>query len=263
MSSRLNLVTRGGDATHEHKWEQAGQNDFQDGVVLAVCRCGAESAIQGKPKPLSVTDAFHVQEYNAANEGRSWGGAKYFGCKIWKLPQDLHTYQEVITEIKPALIIETGTAFGGSALYFAHLLDQLSHGHVVTIDIKPLQPSYPRHSRIDYITDYSSVDAGVVREVKAWCQHNGEPVMVILDSLHTKDHVLAELDIYAPLVSGGSYLVVEDTNINGHPVFPEHGPGPQEALDEWLPKHPDFRIDEARATKFGYGYHSWLRRIRV
>lgn len=220
---------------------------------------------------VNVTDAFHVQEYNAAGEGRSWGGAKYFGCKIWKLPQDLHTYQEIITEIKPALIIETGTAFGGSALYFAHLLDQLSHGRVITIDIKEIQPSYPRHHRIDYWAGASSTDPfrwkdlqRSTQDLRPAIEPYGEPVMVILDSLHTKEHVLAELEIYAPLVTGGSYLVVEDTNVGPNDmVFPEHGPGPGDALREWLPKHPDFKIDEARAQKFGYSYHTWIRRRRT
>jgi len=88
--------------------------------------------------------------------------------------------------------------------------------------------------------------------------------MVVLDSLHTKEHVLAELDLYAPLVSGGSYLVVEDTNVGPNDmVFPEHGPGPGDALREWLPKHLDFKVDEARSAKFGYSYHTWLRRRRV
>jgi cephalosporin hydroxylase len=211
----------------------------------------------------SVTDAFHVQEYDAANKGRSWGAAKYFGVKCWKLPSDMWLYQEILYEIKPALLIETGTAFGGSALYYAHLMDQLSHGRVLSIDIQPLQPSYPRHNRIDYFDDHSSTDPQVAVEVKHEAEFYGEPVMVVLDSLHTKEHVCKELDIYAPMVSGGSYLVVEDTNIFGHPVFPEHGPGPQEALDEWLPKHPDFKIDVARSEKFGYSYHTWLRRRRT
>jgi cephalosporin hydroxylase len=212
----------------------------------------------------SVTERFHVQEYNAASEGRSWGGAKYFGCKIWKLPSDLFVYQEIITEIKPSLIIETGTAFGGSALYFSHLLDQLSHGRVITIDIKEIQPSYPRHHRIEYWVGMSSTRDLIRNNVKLEVEQAGEPVMVILDSLHTKEHVLAELAIYAPLVSGGSYLVVEDTNVGPNDVvFPEHGPGPGDALREWLPKHPDFKIDVARSEKFGYSYHTWLRRMRT
>jgi cephalosporin hydroxylase len=227
---------------------------------------GYASVTAIRPQPnATTTERFHIQEYNAASEGRSWGEAKYFGCKIWKLPQDLHTYQEVITEIKPSLVIETGTAFGGSALYFAHLMDQLSNGEVVSIDIKPIQPSYPRHHRIDYWAGTSSTGAAV-KEFLLWriARKRNDPVMVILDSLHTKEHVLAELEIYAPLVSGGSYLVVEDTNVGPNDVvFPEHGPGPGDALREWLPKHPDFKIDVARSEKFGYSYHTWLRRMRT
>lgn len=225
-----------------------------------------ELEYQRRQRTETITEKFHKQEYVAGAQGRSWGGAKYFGCKIWKLPQDLHTYQEIVTEIKPALIIETGTAFGGSALYFAHLMDQLSHGRVISIDIKPIQPSWPRHSRIDYWIGRSSVAEAVavgIRGIAAFGGY-GEPVMVVLDSLHTKDHVLAELEIYAPLVSGGSYLVVEDTNVGPNDVvFPEHGPGPGDAVREWLPKHPDFKVDTARAEKFGYSYHTWLRRMRV
>jgi cephalosporin hydroxylase len=220
-------------------------------------------------KALSVTDAFHVQEYEAGAKGRSWGAARYFGCKIWKLPSDLMTYSEIICEIKPALIIETGTAFGGSALFFAHHLDQLSHGRVLSIDIELMQPSWPRHHRIDYWAGLSSteIDISALREQVGMA---GEPCMVVLDSNHAAKHVLAELAMYAPLVSGGSYLVVEDTNLNGHPIPsdwigpPEnHGPGPSDALREWLPKHPDFKIDVARSEKFGYSYHTWLRRMRT
>ena len=194
-----------------------------------------------------VVDAWHRREYNAGAEGRSLGATKYFGVKIMKLPSDLHLYQEVVTEIKPALIIETGTFSGGSALYFAHLMDHLSHGVVVSIDIQPIQPSYPRHFRIGYVSERSSTHEQVALLAREAAKFYGEPVMVVLDSLHTKDHVLAELDIYASLVSGGSYLVVEDTNVGPNDaVFPEHGPGPGDAVREWLPKHPDFKVDTAR-----------------
>ena len=220
--------------------------------------------IAAPPKPLSVTDAFHKQEYVAAAEGRSWGGARYFGTRIAKLPSDLHTYQEIVYEIKPALIIETGTFSGGSALYLAHLMDQLSRGSVISIDLQPIQPSYPRHPRIEYKAGRSSTDRFTADAARHWAEYSGEPVMVVLDSLHTKEHVLAELEIYAPLVSGGSYLVVEDTNVGPNDiVFPEHGLGPGDAVREWLPKHPDFKIDVARSEKFGYSYHTWIRRRRV
>ena len=69
--------------------------------------------------------------------------------------------------------------------------------------------------------------------------------MVLLDSDHTRDHVLKELEAYSPMVTHGSYLIVEDTNLNGHPVEPEHGPGPMEALEAFLPAHPQFAHDTA------------------
>ena len=70
--------------------------------------------------------------------------------------------------------------------------------------------------------------------------------MVVLDSDHSAAHVKAELDLYSPLVTSGCYLIVEDTNVNGHPVYPLHGPGPMEALDQFLPAHPEFEVDASR-----------------
>jgi cephalosporin hydroxylase len=210
-----------------------------------------------------VIEAFHIEAYNSARDGRSWGGATYMGIKLWKWPCDLHLYQELVWELKPRTIIETGTAFGGSALYFAHLLDAIGAGKVVSIDLEPVASKYPRHPRIAYIGGRSSVDSGVVNEVQRFHDFYGWPVLVVLDSDHAKDHVLAELRAYASFVPPGSWLVVEDTNVNGHPVYPDHGPGPQEALDEWLPKHPEFKPDERKAGKFLWSMHTWLRRQRV
>lgn len=248
----------------EHAGLPASALNVREPSVVGDAVLDAQRILATKTTPHTVTEAFHVQEYMAGSQGRSWGGAKYFGVKCWKLPSDMWVYQEVITEIKPALIIETGTAFGGSALFFAHLMDHLSHGWVASIDIQHIQPSYPRHSRIGYVSGLSSTDSRVVRLIKAAAEFYGDPCMVVLDSLHTKEHVLAELDIYAPLVTGGSYLVVEDTNVGPNDVvFPEHGPGAGDAVREWLPKHPDFKVDEARSQKFAYSYHTWLRRRRT
>ena len=91
----------------------------------------------------------------------------------------------------------------------------------------------------------SSTSAEVLDQVTAFVQ-DAERVMVILDSDHSREHVLRELELYAPLVSKGCYLVVEDTNVNGHPVVPGFGPGPMEALNEFLSGSNDFEVDRSR-----------------
>jgi cephalosporin hydroxylase len=211
----------------------------------------------------SLVEDFHRLFYDSASEGQSWGAATWMGVKLWKSPLDLQLYQELMWELKPKLVVETGTAFGGSALFFAHMLDQLGTGRIISVDLNPVANNYPRHPRIGYLGGYSSVHKTTVTLVQNWVDAYGQPTLVILDSDHAKEHVLKELDAYAQFVQPGSWLVVEDTNVNGHPVYPEHGPGPQEALDEWLPKHPDFRVDERKATKYLFSMHTWLRRQRV
>jgi len=91
---------------------------------------------------------------------------------------------------------------------------------------------------------------------------SGRPCLVVLDSDHSKAHVLRELEFYSTLVSPNSWLVVEDTNLNGHPVYEDFGPGPQEALEAWLPRHSDFKAEVGRQTKYLFSMHTWLRRMR-
>lgn len=149
-------------------------------------------------------------------------------------------YQELVHDVGPDLIIETGTWHGGSALYFAHLLDLRGAGEVVSIDVEHRVP-LPSHPRITFLRA-SSTDPGVVAQLRERAAR-ARTVMVILDSDHSRDHVAAELDAYADLVTPGSYLVVEDGTVNGHPVLPEFGPGPYEAQQDFLRRRGDFSID--------------------
>ena len=122
-------------------------------------------------------------------------------------------------------------------------MDLIGHGRIITIDIEARQ-NRPQHPRITYLLGSSTSDE-IFRQVKALIPPDAT-VMVVLDSDHSRDHVLRELRRFHPLVSAGQYLVVEDTNVNGHPVFPEHGPGPMEALDIFLAENNDFEIDPSR-----------------
>ncbi len=91
----------------------------------------------------------------------------------------------------------------------------------------------------------------------------GKKVLVTLDSMHTRDHVLREMEIYGPMVSPGSYLVVQDTSVNGHPLLPDWGPGPMEAVQEYLKTHDDFIVDHSR-EKFMLTFYpdGWLKKVK-
>ncbi len=167
----------------------------------------------------------------------------WLGVPVLKLPTDLWVYQEILHEVRPDLIVETGTFRGGSALYLASVMDLLGVGSVVSIDLEP-KLGLPTHPRIRYLRG-SSVSPEIVATVRGMAKDRGR-VMVILDSDHHRDHVLQELKAYGPLVTKGSYLIVEDTSMNGHPVAPEYGPGPMEAVQEFLKQDPGFAVDGTR-----------------
>ncbi|MCY4074716.1 MAG: CmcI family methyltransferase [Acidobacteria bacterium] len=208
----------------------------------------------------SVVREFHRLYFDARAFNMTWRNTYFLGHAVLKCPLDLWLYQEMLHAVRPAVIVETGTAFGGSALYLASICDLLGTGRVVTVDVVE-RPGAPAHPRITYVIG-SSIDPDVVAGVRSEVGASA-PVMVLLDSDHRRDHVLAELEAYAPLVSRGSYLVVEDTNLNGHPVEPDHGPGPMEAVEAFLARHPEFAHD-ASLDKFllTFNPRGFLRRLR-
>ena len=166
----------------------------------------------------------------------------WLGVRTLKYPTDMWMYQELLAQHRPAVVLETGTLWGGSALFFATILDGLGCGRVITVDITA--PERPAHPRITYLHG-SSTDPEVVAQVNSLIGDDA-PVMAILDSDHARDHVLAELRAYSSLVTPGSYLIVEDTNVNGNPVLPHHGPGPGEAVAAFLGENDDYEIDTRR-----------------
>jgi cephalosporin hydroxylase len=188
-----------------------------------------------------VIDQFHTLYYDR-NE-QTWGNTFWLGHRVLKCPLDLWSYQEIVYEVQPELIIETGTYQGGSALFLASICDFLGRGQVLTIDVDR-RDDRPRHARITYLTGSSTSNA-ILRRVRQRAK-GASRVLVILDSGHAKKHVLAELHAYAPLVTPGSYVIVEDTNLNGRPVEIDHGPGPAEAVAEFLEGNDAFVRDESR-----------------
>lgn len=183
----------------------------------------------------------------------------WLGVTVEKYPQDLWIYQEIITETRPDVLVEAGTFRGGSAFYFASIFDYLNHGRVLTIDVIKF-PNLPQHPRITYLLGSSTSDP-IFQQIKNSIR-SGEHVMVSLDSDHHAAHVLEELKLYSQLVTVGDYLVVEDTEINGHPVYPSFGAGPTEALEEFLKTNHDFIQDRSR-EKFAVTSEpgGWLKRV--
>lgn len=219
---------------------------------------------QGRPISADeeIRDAFHLRYYYGGLEGGTWTQTHWMGARVLKSPFDLWTYQELFFAVKPDLVIETGTAHGGSAFYFAHLFDILGCGRVVTIDIdaSPDGGERPQHPRITYLRG-SSTEPAMFERATAGIR-TGEKIMVVLDSDHSAAHVAAELELYAPLVTTGSYLVVEDGNISGHPVPADGAPGPTEALLPFLDAHPEFAVDLAcERHLFSFNPRGWLKRL--
>ena len=219
---------------------------------------GQPAAEPAAPVTRTIVDSFHRLYYNVSN--RTWKDTWYRGVRTYKCPTDMWIYQELIDELRPALVIETGTFRGGSALFLADRLQTLGHGEVVTVDVD-VQPERPEHPRLTYLTG-SSVGADVLATIQAKVPADGH-VLVILDSDHSRDHVAAELRAYAPLVTVGSYLIVEDTNVNGHPTAPRHGPGPWEAAQQFLADNPGFEVD-ARCERYYLTQNpqGYLRKVR-
>lgn len=206
-----------------------------------------------------IAEEFHKLFWYSAMFGKSHQATSFLGVPTLKCPLDLWVYQEIFFETRPDVIIETGTLAGGSALFFASICDLMGSGRVISIDIQD-HPDRPVHQRISYLTG-SSISDDVFASLNQMIQ-TGERVSVILDSDHHKEHVLEELRKYGPLVTPGNYLIVEDTNMGGHPVAVEFGPGPMEAIEEFLKERDAFEIDRAREKYFlTYNPKGYLRRV--
>ncbi len=186
------------------------------------------------------------------HEANVWKGMQWHGIRTLKLPSDVWNYQEIIFEHRIEHVIETGTRHGGSALFFAETLAaRKARGPVVSIDIDAASRQLASHANIHFLVGDSAAPEMVARALDLLPRDRGA-LFLILDSDHRRDHVLRELRAWVPALKKGDYLVVEDTIVNGHPVRPEHGPGPLEAIVEYLGEAPGLLShDVAREAKFG------------
>lgn len=205
-------------------------------------------------------------------------GFSWFGRPVIQLPEDMIRAQEAIYAVQPDVIVETGIAHGGSLIFYASLCKAMGSGHVVGVDIE-IRPhnreAIEAHELFEYITliEGGSTDPEVVQQVTD-AVGDAASVFVMLDSNHTKEHVLAELEAYAPLVSPNSYIVAADGimgKVAGAPRTSQDWTwnNPRAAAEEFVATNPDFRIEEppipfnegAATRPITYWPGGWIRRI--
>ncbi|MGY2874543.1 cephalosporin hydroxylase [Marmoricola sp. URHA0025 HA25] len=178
----------------------------------------------------------------------------WMGRPVIQYPQDLVALQELIWKIRPEVVVETGIAHGGSLVFSASMLELVGGaGRVIGIDIdirehnRAALDEHQMRTRIDLI-EGSSIDRGIVNQVRT-AVGNAKPVLVILDSMHTHEHVLEELRAYSSMVGAGSYLVVLDTIVNNLPaeLYPDRPWSPTDnpltAVEAFLEENDRFEID--------------------
>jgi len=207
-------------------------------------------SLQGKNAELNqVAQSFLL---STIQSGYSYNFT-WMGRPIIQYPQDMVAMQEIIWNLKPDLIIETGIAHGGSLIFYASIMELIGHGEILGIDIdirahnKAEIESHPMKKRISMI-EGSSIASETIQRVNKFAEGK-QRILVTLDSNHSHDHVLSELEQYANFVSLGSYLVVFDTVVEDLPAgtFPgrpwDKGNNAKTAVSSFLQKSKDFEID--------------------
>ena len=235
-------------------------------------RTGRLEANGSNQELLDAAEAFNT----ASNKAQYSYNFSWMGRPIIQYPQDMIAMQEIIWNLQPDLIIETGIAHGGSLIYYASILELIGKGEVLGIDIdirehnKVAIESHPMFKRIKMIQG-SSIDEAIVAQVKEHAEGK-KTILVVLDSNHTHDHVLAELEMYAPFVSLNSYIVVYDTIVEKLPknYLPGLerpwgvGDNPHTAATTFLARNKNFEIDKAIDNKLliSVAPDGYLKRIK-
>ncbi len=195
-----------------------------------------------------------------------WQDLRFQNIKVAKNPLDMWMMQQILYEVQPDFVVETGTGQGGSALYWASALNSmgLERSRVLTVDTRNNAADASKHFLWKkYVESFQGDSTGLEIVSRIAERVKGRKTVVTLDSDHAMEHVLQELRMYSPMVSRGSYLVVQATNLDGVPAQPGSGPGPYEAVRRFLAESggKDFEKDLSRemlVLTFNPG--GWLRR---
>jgi cephalosporin hydroxylase/glycosyltransferase involved in cell wall biosynthesis len=209
--------------------------------------------------PVPVADDLRDAFTNAYHRSLAWRETRWLGRLVPNAPTDLVAYQEILAEVQPDWVIETGSRDGGRAWFLATLCDLLGHGDVISI-AEHRGGKLPSHARIRYLT--AAPHKPEARHLVDEIVGDRPRAVVILGSRTRRDRTRREFEAFAHLVPVGSYVIIEHTVLNGFPVDASFGPGPHEALRRLLNLHGEFLADttrESHALTFNQG--GFLRRI--
>lgn len=205
------------------------------------------------------------QAQNSHGEWMQW----WLGVPMYQYPNDLMMYQDLIWRIRPDVIIETGTMAGGLTLFLSTILDAANpEGRVITVDLydEYWNPTLSRNDGLDHLKRRitfihgGSTDRSTIEKIDESIRDE-DTVLVILDSLHEKFHVLKELELYSPFVTKGSYLICTDTHLDGT-SWMEKPEGPLAAVREFIAGNPSFKIDRSLDRYFiSANISGYLRRV--
>ena len=208
-----------------------------------------------------VYDQFHALWYW---NPQTWRRNHWLGIPTRQNPMDVWVHQEIITELKPDFILDVGTFHGGTALIWAMILEQVNpDGRVITIDIEDHTAEARKwplwEKRVEFLHG-SSTDPKIVDQVRE--RVAGKSVIAVLDSDHSMEHVLNELETYSPMIPLGSYIIVQDSNVGGNPIQPGFR-GPMEAIGAFLNSTDAFIADRQRERLlFTFCPSGYLKRVK-
>jgi cephalosporin hydroxylase len=211
-------------------------------------------------KPLPIPEDLKVEFIDAFWRSHAWRKTTWLGQPVTRPPTDLLAYQELVARLRPDWIIETGTGNGGRALFLASICELLGNGNVLSIDARKADDR-PQHPRITYLTA-NTVQSDTAQRARDIVGE--EPnALVVLGSGGSRGRMVAEFTLYSPLVPLGSYVVMEETIVNGHPVWPSFGPGPAEAVKNVINTRGDFAPDpDMERSGLTFNPHGFLKRVQ-
>ncbi|MBK5286935.1 MAG: hypothetical protein JJE46_00575, partial [Acidimicrobiia bacterium] len=209
---------------------------------------------------VPVADELKLAAIEALWDNKAWKDATWMGHRINRFPTDLHSYQELLVDRKPGVVIVAGDddGLGGRGLFMATILDQIGHGRVVTVGRGDVADR-PRHDRLTHVAG-APEDPKVAAEVTGLAG-GGRDAMVFI-ALGEDRRVVAAFERYAPLVDAGGYVIIENTVVNGRPAATGFGPGPLEAVFQILAAHPEFTSDRTpERYTVTFNRNGYLRRL--